>query len=91
MFINMAVYDYKRLWAAVLKQAIRDARRELPPHGNVSSHMNAASAKAWFESDSQDIGSFLWICAVLDVEPDYTKTLMEGIDHKMVNVEDLIN
>ena len=54
----------KRLWAAVLEQAIEDVRRE---------HGHADRARAWFQSEREGVGSFLWICRMLDIDPGSTR------------------
>lgn len=53
--------EYRNLWAAVLKQAIKDAKKSL--------NNSLASPALWFSSDNQEIGSFLWICGILNVDP----------------------
>jgi hypothetical protein len=55
----------KRLWIAVLKQAIKDAR------GNY--HRNREKALSWFNSENQGTGSFLWICNILSLNPNVTR------------------
>jgi hypothetical protein len=54
--------NFRNLWAAVLKQAIKDAKQDLKN--------SLTSPGLWFYSDSQAIGSFLWICGVLNIDPD---------------------
>ena len=62
---------YRTLWAAVLEQAIKDIRGDLTfRKGNVRS-IFSESAWAWFRSESQDVGSFLWTCSMLGLEPDF--------------------
>ena len=56
----------KNLWKAVLEQAFKDAQ------GKVGTYECSRNARVWFQSDSKDIGSFLWICEVLDLEPEVT-------------------
>ena len=53
----------KRLWYAVLQQAIKDSRWD-------------ANAKEWFFSKDQEPGSFLWICIILDLSPEFIQTLL---------------
>ncbi len=55
----------KRLWIAVLKQAIKDSR------GNY--HRNRDKALSWFSSANQGTGSFLWICSILGLNPNLTR------------------
>lgn len=46
--------EFRRLWAAVLVQAIYDACD------------GSEGAKIWIRSDDESIGSFVWICDHLD-------------------------
>lgn len=62
---------FRRLWAAVLLQAVRDwaacARRDMgiTCPGNFSQN----TLYKWFTSKDVDVGTFHWICVVLDLEP----------------------
>ena len=56
--------DCRRLWVAVLEQAIEDIRRDLA---------YADSSRAWFQSEREGVGSFLWICRMLDIDPGSTR------------------
>ena len=51
---------YRKLWIAVLKQAIKDIER----------------SRQWFEDGNKETGSFQWICSVLDLNPGSIKTLV---------------
>jgi len=51
------------LWQAVLEQAIRDDRWDV-------------TARAWFCSKDQETGSFVWICTVLDLSPEFIQRLL---------------
>ena len=53
----------KRLWCAVLQQAIKDSRWDV-------------TARSWFFSTDQEVGSFLWICTALDFNPTLILTLL---------------
>ena len=52
-----------KLWAAVLKQAIKDAQKY---YGSFSGDRS----QLWFKSETEEVGSFLWICNVLDLDPE---------------------
>jgi hypothetical protein len=52
----------KRLWSAVLNQAIKDAQE--------NHSVYARNARAWFCSKNQGTGSFIWICMILDLDPN---------------------
>ena len=51
---------YRKLWIAVLKQAIKDSK----------------ISRSWFEDENEDTGSFQWICSVLDLNPGSIKSLI---------------
>ena len=53
----------KKLWQAVLKQAIKDARWDV-------------TARLWFCSKDQGTGSFLWICSLLGISPESIRRLV---------------
>lgn len=59
----------KKLWIAVLEQAIKDAQFELAAYKAHVINIFKESALEWFHSEEQGIGSFLWICALLHIEP----------------------
>ena len=52
----------KRLWAAVLKQAIKDIR--------CRNDRRRENALSWFNSKNKGTTSFLWICGILGLDPD---------------------
>ena len=52
----------KKLWSAVLEQAVSDAQ------GDCNSERK--EARKWFLSENCGTASFLWICKILDLEPD---------------------
>ena len=56
----------KRLWTAVLEQAIKDARSNY--------HRNKEKALSWFSSENQGTGSFLWLCSMLGLNPNLIRT-----------------
>lgn len=70
------------LWAAVLLQAIEDYHRkgagfELAVNGfrlrgwyyDREIRRDKRRAEAWFKSKCEDVGSFLWICDILKLDP----------------------
>ncbi len=63
----------QKLWYAVLAQAFRDFYGDIPSEG--PRHYREAqvahchrSAKAWFMSDSIEMGSFRWIADLFDLD-----------------------
>lgn len=63
----------KRLWAAVLAQAVRDALG-----GNLYLRK---SAWAWLRSENQRVSSFHWICTILGLNPESVRTLVANKDN----------
>jgi hypothetical protein len=62
-------HTYKRLWTAVLNQAIKDAQEIYS--------LYAENARAWFCSKNQGTGSFIWICMILDLDPDAFRSVYQ--------------
>ena len=59
-----------RLWAAVLRQAVDDLE-----HSDTR-----LDAKLWLESDDDEPGSFVFVCAVLDTDPARMRKRILQID-----------
>ncbi len=55
--------ESKKLWTAVLDQAIKDALGE--------NLFLRQGAREWFRSEDREVGSFLWVCSILDINPDF--------------------
>jgi hypothetical protein len=62
------------LWAAVMHGAVNDLLGQNSTtkgrDRNVINTRLSLSARLWFESDARGIGSFLWICSVLELDPE---------------------
>ena len=70
---DMIEESCKRLRAAVLEQAISEA---------LGSRLDLReSAWAWFCSENQGIGSFLWICTIFDLNPKFVRMLEVNKDN----------
>ena len=65
--------SYKRLWVAVLKQAVEEAL------GRKGVRL-MKKAQTWLQNDNQTIGSFLWICAVLQLDPQSIRNFFKNPD-----------
>ena len=61
--------DYRQLWAAVMYQALLDLHQDRPGE---RWNLIRNKALAWFMSDREWIGSFNYICRVLDLDPRKT-------------------
>jgi hypothetical protein len=59
----------KNLWAAVLEQAIQDAQCEMASNKENVEYIFTRNALEWFYGEGREIGSFLWICNILDIDP----------------------
>ncbi len=60
---------YKKLWFTVLEQAISDAEGHVEGPKDYRK-LITERARAWFFRKNQGIGSFLWICLMLDLDPE---------------------
>jgi hypothetical protein len=58
----------KRLWHAVLDRAIRDL---VDPR---TKFKDREEAREWFQSERQEVGSFLWVCNILGFNPGTVRT-----------------
>jgi hypothetical protein len=58
------------LWTLVIVQAINDL------DGQTSSTPGSAqdSARYWFASASDEVGSFIWTCQIIDVDPNFIRS-----------------
>ena len=59
--------ETQKLWAAVLEQAIKD--------GLSDNLYLRKGAREWFRSQDGEVGSFLWVCATLDINPEFLQKL----------------
>jgi len=56
---------YYRLWFAVLERALQDLCERNPSIRR--------DAELWFKSDRRGVGSFLWVCELLDFNPQWLR------------------
>jgi len=62
----------KRLWAAVLHQAMKDASADIMAaraRNTNNPQVNDYPAGTWLMSDKNGVGSLRWICDMLDMNP----------------------
>jgi len=59
----------RRLWAAVIDEAVNAAHGLLPGVDKSRRPLEQSRALRWFASESQDIGSYLWVCWYLRLDP----------------------
>lgn len=70
----------RQIWAAVLNQAVDDLSgagtdRAGPCHKNARAIISTR-ARRWFAAANRGIGSFVWICHILDLDPDRTRNVI---------------
>jgi len=70
--------DEKRLWAAVLIQAVKDLAG-FSTDNEAERGWLQASARAWFASERYSEGSFLWVCQQLEFEPSWIRRMIAGM------------
>jgi hypothetical protein len=68
------------LWTEVILQAIDD----LDKRTAFSSRSNQVSAKEWFDSDADEIGSFVWACQAINVDPNFIRSQLAK-KHRLKN------
>jgi hypothetical protein len=54
------------LWTEVIALSLRDLTHPKNPYA-------AREAREWFSSDTQEIGSFCWVCQLIDLEPNFIR------------------
>jgi hypothetical protein len=73
----------ERLWSSVLERAIEDFRGF---HGLWLQN----NAKTWLLSNNDGIGSYLWICGVLNLDPPTVRrSIITSIDEDFSRAESL--
>lgn len=75
------VYPEKKLMAAVLAQAIKDMlnNRVSEMGGRYPTRQDLEEARHWFNSHSQELYSFEWICNELRINPQLLRTWISDI------------
>ena len=76
---RMDEQDYLDLWFAVLLRAIHDFLEVDQLHmSSVERRLVQRRAAAWlFESSNADLGSFVWVCHTLHLEPGFVRRVIE--------------
>ena len=68
--------DERRLWAAVLIQAAKDVAGYALVDNERERTRVQYHARVWFASDNREVGSLLWICDELELEPSWIRRKM---------------
>lgn len=89
--IRMSLWgEEKNLWASMLIQAIQDIQKrrsfykeefdkDTKKH-NIATRENAKeTAEAWVNDDREDVGSFIWVCWTLGLEPKRTRKAINAM------------
>ena len=79
--VHSDLVPYKKLWFAVLQQAIGDALND------TSSETAKAYAVDFFLDKTNGVGTFNWICDFVDLNPEYVlknvrRLYMKNIENK---------
>ena len=61
----------RKLWAHVLAGALQDLQNRAK-YGNAVA--NRHIAHTWIDSDESAPSSFVWVCRVLEIDPERTRT-----------------
>ena len=75
--------DEKNLWASVLFRAIDDAGGRIRDLSSCQQHVRnniKEEARSWFISGLGHVGSFKWICNVLDLDSDVVYERLKNND-----------
>ncbi len=69
--------DERRLWQAVLEQAVIDLR---PDKRTITEQPGLRyCTRLWFSSNNHEPGSFRWICDYLDINPSWFRRQLFAI------------
>jgi hypothetical protein len=60
------------LWTGVILQAIEDLHRRT----SLTPRSAQDSAREWFASETDAVGSFIWTCHLIDLEPSFIRSLV---------------
>jgi hypothetical protein len=71
----------KKLWAVVMEEAVDCMHgRVAGEHRSRRRELEMTMAREWFQSDRKNIGSFLWICHLLELEAEIIREKVLGIE-----------
>ena len=73
------------LWTEVILQAIDDLDRRTA----ICSRSDHRSARAWFASDRDELGSFIWACQAINVDPNFIRSRLAK-QHQMKNPDEIV-
>jgi len=75
----------KKMWSAVLDDALHCCidGHVCAESSRVRKQEEIKSAKAWFLSEETDIGTFIWICEKLNLDPKKILNRVTGLHEKI--------
>lgn len=82
--VNPVDWCYRRLWSAVINQAIDDITGVFDWRDKNSVHwrtLRREQAEAWMKSQETGCGSFLWICDNLKLSPEKIQKGISQVKH----------
>ena len=85
MGIDRSILPEAELWTAVILQAIDDLDRRT----SLSPTWAQDSAREWFTSDSIAVGSFIWTCQVINVDPSFIRSRLAK-KHRIRNADEVV-
>ena len=77
---------YRKLYVAVLENALRDLKRPVGMHKPANIKRCKRSAKAWFNSKQTGFNAFVGICKFLNLDPDKIRDRISAgkVDFKLL-------
>ena len=85
MGMDRSILPEAELWTAVILQAIDDLDR----HTSLSPTWAQDSAREWFTSESHAVGSFIWTCNVINVDPSFIRSRLAK-KHRIDNAHQVV-
>jgi hypothetical protein len=83
--LDRSILPEAKLWTAVILQAIDDLDRRT----SFSPTSAKDSAREWFASESDEVGSFMWTCHIIDVDPSFIRSRLAK-KHRMENPVEVV-
>ena len=81
----------KWVWAAVLQTAIEDAQLRFERHdyGDRLRTQLQEDARRWLAADDRGVGSFIWCCEQLDLDPGQVREVVNTRGTRRENPKDV--
>jgi hypothetical protein len=65
--------EERRLWMGVLTCAVADSCNQIVGVRPGERHLVQDEARRWLDSESREVGSYLWVVDSLDIDPAYAR------------------